>query len=191
MKKNVSDFPVRDDYPGLQKWRCDIWNFSVDCFYQAGKLNKILEVGPSLEDFSFSKMLEDNSDSEIETIGIDPSNRHLFTYFGSAENMPQVKSDSYDLVVCTEVLEHVKKPWMAADEIYRITKNNGYILLTAPCHFKFHGCPDDFWRFINPESFLLLFNKPENLTIVNSTTCGDKDFPIGIGVLLYKNENSH
>lgn len=191
MKKTISDFPVRNDYPGLQEWRCSIWNFSIDCFSQLKDLAKVLEVGPSLEDFSASKMLENRSDCQIETIGIDISKKDFFTYFGSAENMKQVKSDSYDLVVCTEVLEHVKKPWLAADEMYRVAKNNGYILLTVPCNIKFHGCPDDFWRFINVESLCLLFSKNENLKIINHTICGDKDFPIGIGVLLQKNENSN
>jgi len=191
MKKNISDFPIRNDYPGLQKWRCDIWNFSVDCSNQVENLDKVLEVGPCLEYFSFSKILQNKTNAKIETIGINPSNKNLFTYFGSAENMPQVESESYNLVVCTEVLEHVKKPWKAADEIYRVTKNNGYILLTVPCNIKFHGCPDDFWRFINTQSLLMLFDKSQNLKIINSILCGDKDFPIGIGVLLHKNENSN
>jgi SAM-dependent methyltransferase len=192
MKKNISDFPVRDDYPGLQQWRCAIWNFSMDCFKNVERFEKTLEIGPSFDpDFSSTKILKNKSNCQIDTIGIDSSIKNLLTYFGSAESMEFIKNDSYDFIICTEVLEHIERPWLAAEEIYRITKNKGHILLTVPCNIKMHSNPYDFWRFINLESLRLLFSKSKNLEIVNSVICGHQDFPIGLGILLRKNENSH
>ncbi|MCX7880079.1 MAG: class I SAM-dependent methyltransferase [Ignavibacteria bacterium] len=42
------------------------------------------------------------------------------------------KDNSFDCVVCSEVLEHLHKPLEFLNEILRVTKNNGKIILTTP-----------------------------------------------------------
>ncbi len=59
-------------------------------------------------------------------------------------NIP-VKDDSFDIVLCTEVLEHIPHPELALKEFNRILKENGKLILTAPfaslTHFApFHFC---------------------------------------------------
>ena len=57
-----------------------------------------------------------------------------------------VPRDSYDLVICTEVLEHVEDPRLAVEEIRRILKPNGTLLASTPFIVPYHPDPTDYWR---------------------------------------------
>ncbi len=54
---------------------------------------------------------------------------------------------SYDLVVCTQVLEHVPDPLRVLREINRVMKPGGRLWLTAPFFFAEHMQPYDFYRY--------------------------------------------
>jgi len=55
-----------------------------------------------------------------------------------------VKDGQFDSVMCTEVLEHVPDPVRAIEELARIIKPNGYLLLTAPFNSLTHFSPYHF-----------------------------------------------
>jgi SAM-dependent methyltransferase len=57
--------------------------------------------------------------------------------------------DTADLVICTETLEHTKKPHFVVKELHRITKKGGTVLLTAPMVWPVHEAPYDFFRYTN------------------------------------------
>lgn len=52
-----------------------------------------------------------------------------------------------DLVLCIEVLEHVKEPARVVRELYRITKPGGKVLFTTPMTWPEHEVPNDFFRY--------------------------------------------
>jgi len=54
---------------------------------------------------------------------------------------------SFDAVIMIEVLEHVRQPQQAADEIFRLLKPGGRVILTTPFIFPIHDRPYDFFRF--------------------------------------------
>jgi SAM-dependent methyltransferase len=54
---------------------------------------------------------------------------------------------SFDLVICTQVLEHCDDPWRAIAEIRRILKPAGRAILSAPHVWFYHPHPQDNWRF--------------------------------------------
>lgn len=55
--------------------------------------------------------------------------------------------DSYDAVLCTQVLEHLEKPLDCLSEVFRVLKPGGRLYLTAPmAHFE-HQVPYDFFRY--------------------------------------------
>lgn len=53
---------------------------------------------------------------------------------------------SCDLVLCTQVLEHVRAPWLAMREFARIMKPGGQVLITVPHVWFYHPHPGDYWR---------------------------------------------
>jgi 2-polyprenyl-3-methyl-5-hydroxy-6-metoxy-1,4-benzoquinol methylase len=56
-----------------------------------------------------------------------------------------VPDASFDVVVCTEVLEHVPEPINAVRELARILRPNGQLLLTAPLTSFLHQEPYHFY----------------------------------------------
>jgi len=65
---------------------------------------------------------------------------------GSVEKIP-FDDESFDCVVCTQVFEHLKGPALGAQEIYRVLKTGGNLLLTVPQINELHEEPYDFFRY--------------------------------------------
>jgi SAM-dependent methyltransferase len=57
------------------------------------------------------------------------------------------KDATYDYVFADQVLEHVKKPWIAIQEIRRVLKPGGLTVLTTCLLNAVHGVPYDYWRY--------------------------------------------
>ncbi|MGD9958016.1 class I SAM-dependent methyltransferase [Nocardioides sp.] len=58
-----------------------------------------------------------------------------------------VEDGRYDLVWCSQTLEHVREPMTALREFHRILKPGGEAWLTAPFYYAEHEVPWDFYRF--------------------------------------------
>ena len=53
----------------------------------------------------------------------------------------------YDLVICEQVLEHVRDPLAAARTLRSLCREGGHVLVSTPFLLRIHGSPQDFWRF--------------------------------------------
>ncbi len=67
-------------------------------------------------------------------------------YVCDAKKIP-VKDESFDYIICTQVLEHVKEPHLVIKEMYRILKKGGKVFMTTHGNFEEHGVPYDFFRY--------------------------------------------
>lgn len=66
--------------------------------------------------------------------------------FGTALQLP-FRDASYDAVLCTQVLEHVPNPGRLLQEIARLLKPGGVLILTTPQTWGLHLEPFDYFRY--------------------------------------------
>ena len=85
--------------------------------------------------------------SNVETLDIDSSSGATYIADICLNNQDLMQDDTFDVVVCTEVLEHTLNPFEAVKEIYRILKPGGVALISVPYNFRIHGPLPDCWRF--------------------------------------------
>lgn len=64
------------------------------------------------------------------------------------EDMSHVPTGLFDLILCTQVLEHVPHWWKTLPNLANIIQENGVLLISVPAAFAFHPVPGDFWRFM-------------------------------------------
>ena len=79
-------------------------------------------------------------------IGIDGSIQVKPDICAGSLNIP-FKDSSFDSVVCTELLEHLKEPGECLEEIKRVLRPRGYLYLSVPQSWGMHYEPQDYWRF--------------------------------------------
>jgi SAM-dependent methyltransferase len=66
--------------------------------------------------------------------------------FGDATALPFANA-SVDVVLCTEVMEHVAEPSLMLAEIRRVLVPGGHLVLSVPFIWHLHDEPWDYWRF--------------------------------------------
>jgi SAM-dependent methyltransferase len=64
-----------------------------------------------------------------------------------ADSKLSVKDSTYDLVLSTQVLEHVLDPHGYLSEAFRVLREGGDLVLTTHGSFYDHGCPHDYFRW--------------------------------------------
>ena len=77
----------------------------------------------------------------------------------------QFQKNSFDIVVINSVLEHVRRTWIVAQQIYAILKRNGIVHVQTHQSFPLHGYPDDYYRF-SIEALSDIFGPPEGYHIL-------------------------
>ena len=61
-------------------------------------------------------------------------------------------------VLVLDTLEHVEFPWKAIEEVHRILKPGGVLVISSVMKFHIHCYPHDYWRF-TPEAFKSLLRR--------------------------------
>jgi SAM-dependent methyltransferase len=107
------------------------------------KRKKILEIAPQIHKDSEGLFCK----SKIYTLDIDENSNADFIADICKNNNKKIKSNFFDFVLCTEVLEHTLNPFKAVKEIHRILKPKGIVLISTPFDFRIHGPLPDCWRF--------------------------------------------
>lgn len=79
-------------------------------------------------------------------VGVDLPGNPRADLVGPIEALP-VPDDSVDVVLCTQVLEHVEDPGAAVRELHRVLVPGGRALLSTHGVMLFHPNPNDFWRW--------------------------------------------
>lgn len=94
-------------------------------------------------------------------IGVDPDKRVLENkyldkaYIGFGEKLNFINSKSIDIIICNNVLEHIKNPELFYKEVHRILKPAGIFISKTPN--KYHYVP--LIAKVTPNRFHEFFNK--------------------------------
>jgi SAM-dependent methyltransferase len=81
-----------------------------------------------------------------EYVGVDVVENPAADLLGSVEALP-VEDASFDLVLCTQVLEHCDDPAQAVRELRRVTAPGGRVLASTHGVQVYHPSPQDYWRW--------------------------------------------
>ncbi|MEX5215252.1 MAG: methyltransferase domain-containing protein [Nitrospiraceae bacterium] len=57
------------------------------------------------------------------------------------------KEESFDAVICAEMVEHVADPMRVMHEVHRVLRRRGILLMTVPFLFPIHEDPYDYCRY--------------------------------------------
>jgi len=84
-----------------------------------------------------------------------PADMHVDLYYTDLSN---IASESYEVILCTGLLEHLPQPEQLVREFHRILKPGGELIISASAVFSIHEAPNDFYHF-TPFSFRRLFEQ--------------------------------
>lgn len=150
---------------------------------------KLLEIGPQ----DRSAVKENFSNFQIDTFDI--VDTYNPTYVGDLTKFnSNIEESSYDVIACLEVLEHTLQPFSAIQELRRILKDGGHLLLSAPLNGRIHGPVPDCWRFTEHGWKVLL--RDFDIIEIDSLETPDRElFPAKYNVLAicnkYKNTSDN
>jgi len=122
-----------------------------------------------------------------ETIDINPKNNPTYLCDITQNNNNTINDERYDITICTEVLEHTNNPITAIDELKRITKKDGYIIISTPYNFRIHGPLYDNFR-ISEWYYKNIFTKDYTIINMKALELIDRNLcPINYFLLVKKN----
>jgi SAM-dependent methyltransferase len=76
--------------------------------------------------------------------------------FDLTDHPPDLLINKYDIIISSSTLEHVSKPWLAANCLKKLLRPAGYLYVSVPWVWRYHAYPNDYWRF-NRHTLDILF----------------------------------
>ena len=69
-------------------------------------------------------------------------------YLADAHTMSNhLDSGVYDLIIANSVFEHLRQPFVAMAEVFKLLRPGGFLFWHTPFQFEQHGVPADFFRY--------------------------------------------
>jgi len=143
---------------------------------------RVIEVGSSDVNGSLRPILESWNPAEYVGIDIEPG-PGVDLICPADQLLEKFGQDSFDVVLSTCVLEHIKDWRGAISNMKKVCKPNGILLVIVPSDWPFHAFPHDYWRFAK-EDIENIFSDSEILVLTK-----DKEKPSLVYTKVRKPEN--
>lgn len=114
---------------------------------------RVLEIGPDGVPSTYQTIV---NDSAVAWHTLDIRNDPSLTYHAASEYEFPVESESYDIVLSGQVLEHVRQVWVWVRELGRVCRTGGLVITVNPVSWPYHEAPIDCWR-VFPEGMKGLY----------------------------------
>ena len=133
-------------FPSVAKERD---NYIKSWILSIPKGSKILDAGAGIQRYKkFAKHLDYTSQDFGDYSGGEEFLGKKVDYWASENcdiicditNIP-LSNNSFDFILCSEVMEHLIDPYQALKELKRILKKNGKLLITVPFRSLYHQSP--------------------------------------------------
>jgi SAM-dependent methyltransferase len=95
-------------------------------------------------------------------IGVDERPGPGVDFAADVEALPQ-PTGSAGTIIAISTFEHVPRFWRGFEEIYRVLRPTGALLVACPFYFYIHSFPSDYWRFTPAALDLLLEKYPSKI----------------------------
>jgi len=106
-----------------------------------------------------------------EYVGVDLGGNPVAELEGPIEALP-VEDASFDVVLCTQVLEHCEDPAQAVRELRRAVRAGGRVLLSTHGVQVYHPAPYDLWRWTHEGLERLFLTNGEWATVTVRPSAG-------------------
>jgi len=103
--------------------------------------------GIKIVDFGCSDMPYKSFFKDYNYIGIDIEGNDLADGVVDFDSNSSLDNEVCEVILSTQVLEHVRKPDNYLKECHRMLKKDGLLVLSTHGHWIYHGVPTDFWRW--------------------------------------------
>ena len=115
--------------------------FVADALTRIGPVDRLLDLGCGEQPYRrhYAQLAR-------YTVAADYTVRSAISVRLSATALP-FADNTFDIVLFSEVLEHIDDPFRAVMEIARVLKPDGQLLLTVPFNYLQHEIPHDYFRF--------------------------------------------
>lgn len=160
---------------GIDLLHPSLTDFSyLDCYYRAKLLREaatnlhapapfLLDVGGMGK--PYARLFQDRVTCHFV---LDVAPAASVDLVGDARSMP-LATGSVNVVLCTQVLEHIPEPVRVLDEIRRVLRPGGTLILSVPGIYPQHGAPGDYWRYM-PQGLAWLLRDFQSVNI--RSECG-------------------
>ncbi|HYW17227.1 MAG TPA: class I SAM-dependent methyltransferase [Allosphingosinicella sp.] len=135
--------------PFCTKWGTSrggaIDRYYIDIFVEAALRDtsgRYLECGTA----RYREVLRNDQIDSYDVIDIRESTPGL-TIQADLHDLAHIDAESFDVIICTQVLPYVISPKRCLEELHRVLKIGGLLLLSVPFIDKDDSVMDDRWRF--------------------------------------------
>ena len=140
-----------DRHPFAEDWQNRFFSATTAAGWRAARpLMALYCKGRALDAGSgrrgWSRIILETAESR-DSIDIAPRGGDQPTWVSDISGMPEVPANTYDTVVCHQVLEHVRRPGAAVTEILRVLVPGGHAIFSVPHLSRRHELPHDYQRY--------------------------------------------
>ncbi len=113
--------------------------------YKAYMSGKMLDFGCGSKPYRHLFQVDEYIGTDIRVSGHNASNKQVDVFYDG--NTLPFQDNSFDCVLSSEVFEHIFNLDTVLQELYRILKPDGYMIVTVPFIWDEHEIPYDFGRY--------------------------------------------